>query len=237
MRTRLSALAVAAALAACTRVPLAQTAPLPPFSVHDLPSRTTPSPLSAVQSGHVWGVVPKAWRARPLPGDGVSQEGFEASPRLSRFEHGDGAVQGIEAFWVDVAKERIPSNYYYLAARNEAISALTTGKSCRLASRQILVDHPPDFTGQTFSASDYVATANGTCDAGKRTTQWAYLVAAPGYGPVRDVGIPTSGLYVVIAIVSGHGENATRLLRTMFEGMRFGDTTVSQIMHVAGRLE
>ena len=44
-----------------------------------------------------------------------------------------------------------------------------------------------------------------------------------------------SGLYVVLAVVSG--PNADRILREMIQGARFGDTSVSQIVKAAGRLQ
>jgi hypothetical protein len=180
-------------------------------------------------------MFPDGWQARPLPETIVPQEGFVASPRLDRFERATGVVQGIEAFWVDVGRLQIPSNYYYLAARNEAIAGLTTSQTCRLASREVLVDHPPDLTGVSYSPSDYVATASGSCDVNGRPTRWAYVVAAPGYGPIREVGIPTSGLYVVIAVVAG--PNAERMLKEMIQGAIFGDTPISQIVQAAGRVQ
>jgi hypothetical protein len=65
--------------------------------------------------------------------------------------------------------------------------------------------------------------------------QWAYIVAAPGFGPVRQVGLPTSGLYVVVAVVSG--PNARRLLKEMLEGAQFGGTPISQIVRAAGSIQ
>ena len=55
-----------------------------------------------------------------------------ASPRLDRFERAAGVVQGMEAFWIDVGEMPIPSNYYYLAAQNEALSTLMRSKQCEL---------------------------------------------------------------------------------------------------------
>jgi hypothetical protein len=205
------------------------------FTVHQLQSTSTPSPLNEVRAGQVRAVFPESWEAKPLPSSSVYQEGFVASPRIDRFERGAGAVQGIEAFWMDVGKLEIPSNYYYLAARNEAMSALSTGKSCRAVRRDVLVDRPPDLTGQTFSPSDYVVSASGTCQSNGPPTKWAYVVAAPGFGPVRQVGLPNSGLYVVVAVVSGR--HADRLLKEMLEGAQFGGTPISQIVRAAGRIQ
>jgi hypothetical protein len=226
---------LAAALTACSRVPVGEAPASFPFSIRHFHSTSTPSPLNEVRTGQVRAIFPESWEARPLAASAVHQEGFVASPRVDRFERGAGGIQGIEAFWVDVAKLEIPTNYYYLAARNEALSALSTSKSCRAARRDVLVDRPPDFTGRTFSPSDYVVSASGTCQSGGRPTRWAYVVAAPGFGPIRQMGLPTSGLYVVVAVVSGRGSD--RLLREMLDGTQFGGTPISQIVTAAGRIQ
>jgi hypothetical protein len=59
------------------------------------------------------------------------------------------------------------------------------------------------------------------------------VVAAPGYGPIRSVGIPNSGLYVVMAEVGG--PHAGALLQEMLAQATFGDTTVPQLVRAAGR--
>lgn len=233
MRPIIAALMLAAALTACSRVPVGE-APFP-FTVRQFHSPSTPSPLNEVRTGQVRAVFPQSWDARPLEPAMVPHEGFVASPRVDRFERAAGTVQGIEAFWVDVAKLAIPSNYYYLAARNEALSALSTRKSCQALRRDVLIDRPPDLTGRTFSPGDYVVSATGTCRVDGELTRWAYVVAAPGFGPVRQVGLPTSGLYVVVAVVSGR--DADGLLKEMLHGARFGGTPISQIVRAAGRIQ
>ena len=205
----------------------------PMFVIRHLDTATTPSPFDEVRAGHVRAVFPEDWDVRPIRAGSVPQEGFIASPRLDRFERAAGVVQGMEAFWVDVARMGIPTNYYYLAARNEALTTLTSTRQCHLGSKQVLLNRPPDLTGQKFSPGDYVATATGTCMLHGKPARWAYIVAAPGFGPVREVGLPTSGLYVVLAVVSG--PNADRLLREMIQGARFGDTPISTIVKVAGQ--
>jgi hypothetical protein len=227
-------LVLAAALTACNRVPATEPVELA-FTIHPFASSTTPSPFNEVRAGSVRAVFPQQWEVRPIDSTTLPQEGFVASPRLDRFERAAGVVQGMEAFWIDVGAMRIPSNYYYLAARNEALSMLTGGKQCQLARRQVLLDRPPDLTGAQFSPGDYVAKSTGTCTVHGQPTRWAYIVAAPGFGPVRDVGLPTSGLYVVLAVVSG--PNADRLLREMIQGAWFGGTPISQIVKVAGQVQ
>ena len=234
MRERAAAALLVAVMTACARAPFPESPHPDAFSVQPLASRTVPSPLSEVQAGYVRAVVPTTWEAKPLPPTRVAQQGFVASPRLDRFRGGDHPVQGVEAFWVDLGKVRIPSDYYYLAARNQSLAALSDAKSCQLARRNVFADNPPDFTGKRFSRSDYVASATGTCSVRgwREPLRWAYVVAAPGYGPVRRVGIPSSGLYVFIAVVSG--PNADVLLKRMVESARFGRTPISQIVRAAG---
>src|SRR5207245_6245262 len=91
--------------------------------------------------------------------------------------------------------------------------------ACGPARAPVLVTHPPDYSGRTLSPGDFVASAAGGCRRGGRLTHWAYVVAAPGFGPVRKVGIPTSGLYVVVAEVSG--PESARLLTEIMKSARF----------------
>jgi hypothetical protein len=232
VRAATGALLLSAVLTACTRVPETEPAPAAlAFVVHHLDSAASPSPLDEVQAGHVRAVFPQDWQVRALAPGSVQQEGFIASPRLDRFEKAAGVVQGIEAFWIDVGDAGIPSNYYYLAAKNESLTSFGPSTSCQLGERQVLLDRPPDLSGATISPGDYVAKASGTCMLHGRPARWAYIVAAPGFGPVRQIGLPNSGLYVVLAVVSG--PNADRLLSEMLQGARFGDTSISKIVKVA----
>ena len=227
MRARtLSVLAVAlcAVVSACARAPAPLLQNRPAFSVHPL---TSASPLVAVHSGSVQALVPKTWDAQPLPVTRFAQEGFMASPRLPDWRERAGSVNGMEAFWVDEGKVGIPTDLYYLVARGPSFGFLDLGKSCRPAKHRVFVDHPPDLTGRSFSPSDYVASASGVCRTEMGATRWAYVVAAPGFGPLRSVAIPTSGLYVVIAAVSG--SQSEGLLDQMMNGARFANTSIPQI--------
>jgi hypothetical protein len=220
------------ALTACSTAPPPNQAPVaqPFFTIHHLPP--SPSPLRVeVQAGSVQGLIPDGWEARPLSTARYPQEGFVASPRLEEWEHEAGTVGGIEAFWIDVAKLEIPSDYYYMVAQGPAMAALAANKNCRSATEEIYINHPPDFTGRRFSPGDYVMSATGTCRTAGKPTRWAYVVAAPGFGPIRQVGIPTSGLYVVIAVVPG--KKAGQLLKQILEGARFGNTSISDILQAA----
>jgi hypothetical protein len=59
------------------------------------------------------------------------------------------------------------------------------------------------------------------------------MVAAPGFGPVRQVGIPNSGLYVVVAEVTGPG--SARLLTEIMKGARFDSSSIGEILEAAHR--
>ena len=227
LRGRILALALAALATACTLTPPAQ----PHMSILPVASPASPSPLVEVRIGHVRAVIPKSWEARTLPTSNLPREGFVASPNLARWERGQAYSQGIEAFWVDVATLRIPSDYYYLAARNASFRQLGGPGACGPARPQILVNHPPDYSGRTLSPGDFVASAAGGCMRGGRLTHWAYVVAAPGFGPIRKVGIPTSGLYVVVAEVTG--PESARLLTEIMKSARFDSATIGHIVDAA----
>lgn len=93
------------------------------------------------------------------------------------------------------------------------------------------MNHPPDYSGRTLSPSDFVASATGSCTRDGQLTHWAYVVAAPGFGPVREVGIPNSGLYVVVAEVKGPG--SARVLTELMKGASFDSSTIDQIVNAA----
>jgi hypothetical protein len=207
---------------------------LPTFSVEPWPAPESPAPLALVQAGAVAGVVPDTWEARLLPATRFPQRGFMASPSLVDWERGVRHVAGVEMFWIDVAEVEIPSDYYYLVARGPAMDALSSDQACRPSSEEVFVDHPPDFSGEAFSPGDYVFSASGTCMANGTRARWKYVVAAPGFGPVRQVGIPNSGLYVVLAVVSG--SRSRLLLDEIIGGARFGNASIEQIVASARQL-
>ena len=237
---RIASLAVLAALlSACTQVPTdapgaaANLPVVPVFSIHHLPT-TSPSPFVDVQAGRVQGIVPDTWDAMPLPRTRLPQQGFVASPQIPDWLNRAGIVNGMEVFWVDQSEVGIPSDYYYLVARIPSLQ-FVNGKNCHRAKEQVFVDHPPDMTGTTFSPGDYVAEDTGLCKTKHGSYRWAYVVAAPGFGPFRELGIPNSGLYVVIAALSG--SNSGKLLTQMIHGARFDNTSISQIEQAAIRTQ
>ena len=102
MRWRFAASALIAAvtsLSACTGSPgtVATHDTLPEFSVRRLPP--SPSPLRLeVQAGEVEGLIPADWDVQPISMARYPQQGFVASPQLSKWERGAGVVRGMEAF-------------------------------------------------------------------------------------------------------------------------------------------
>lgn len=184
-----------------------------------------------MQSGQVQGLIPSDWQAEPLPQTRFPQQGFVASPQLADWEGGGGAIRGMEAFWVDVTGLDIASDYYYVVAKGPAMASMADNENCHLTDEEILADNPPHLTGLGFSPGDYVVSARGTCRIDGKATKWAYVVAAPGFGPVRQVGLPSSGLYVVFAVVSG--KRAGELLQEMIDGARFANVSITQIVAAA----
>jgi hypothetical protein len=201
------------------------------ISVHPWPAPESPAPLVQVLAGSVQGIIPGAWQTRLLPETRYPQQGFMASPQIDDWERGIRHIAGAELFWIDLAETDISSDYYYLVARGPAMDALVTDQACRPSRHNVVVDHPPDFSGHEPSTGDYVVSARGTCDANGERARWAYVVAAPGAGPVRHVGIPNSGLYVVLAVVSG--PRSRIVLDEIMRGARFGDASIQQIVATA----
>jgi hypothetical protein len=57
-------------------------------------------------------------------------------------------------------------------------------------------------------------------------------VAAPGFGPVRRVGIPRSGLYVVVAVLDD-GHTAQHVLQHLIDQTHFGDAAIRDFVQAA----
>jgi hypothetical protein len=143
-------------------------------------------------------------------------------------------VGGAEAFWMDEGDAEVSAEYFYLVARGPAIGTLATKKGCQLLHQRVYLDDRPDFTGHSGSAGDYVTSGKGVCGSASKIVRWQFVVVAPGYGPIRRLGIPTSGLYVVIAAASGR--DAPKVLRRIIHATRFRDTSISEIIRAARQL-
>jgi hypothetical protein len=187
----------------------------------------SPSPFRAVTIGSVRAVIPDRWDPIPAFGHDDPREGIVARPRPGAWE--DGRIrEGMAALWVDGTLIGVPSDYYYLAATGNALDLITRSRDCSATRQTVIVDHLPSYaSGDPDSPGDFMATGHGTCEVGQTPTRWAYFVAAPGYGPVREVGIPSSSLYVVVAVMPD-GPRAPELLnklllRTQFAGASMED--------------
>jgi hypothetical protein len=207
--------------------------PADPPSVADrIEILTSPTPFTQVTAGPVSAIVPDGWEAHPAATTG-SHGGFLASPHPDRWRRMDGGVPGMSATWIDATRVGMPSDYYYLAATGPLLSTLTDSNRCSAEVRRVFVDRRPDFTTRGSSHGDYVARGEGTCRIRGTATRWAYFVAAPGYGPVHEVGIPASGLYVVVAVTSD-GERAGALLDRLIRHTSFGGSSVGDLVEAAG---
>lgn len=165
------------------------------------------------------------------------REGLLASPHPVAWRGGGGAPRplttGMTATWIDSTEVGVPSDFYYLAANGPILARLVDSKGCHLSSEEILVDREPGFAhGERDSPGDFVAAGEGTCIVrGGRATRWSYFVAAPGYGPATGVGIPGSGLYLVVA-VTRDSPRAHHRLGKLLSGVRFGDSPISDFYRV-----
>jgi hypothetical protein len=185
-----------------------------------------------VSAGEVHGAVPDDWLVWPVQETAGLRNGFQASPRPGPWPDVDGTAVGMSATWVDASRVGVPSDYYYLAANGPLLSRLTTSANCRDVSDRVYLDRRPTFDVSRWSPGHFMASGDGICRYGDTRTHYAYFVAAPGFGPVHELGIPSSGLYVVVAVVpQEHG--ASDLLRHLIRQTSFGDTRVREFVAMA----
>jgi hypothetical protein len=187
----------------------------------------TDSPYVQVDAGEVHALVPHGWQAVPANADGI-REGFVASPQPSAWGAFDGETYGMAATWIDATQVGVPSDFYYLAATGPLLAQLTAMPGCRMKQHTVFADHMPSFvpTGAAGSAGDYVARGEGICRAPDRpATRWSYFIAAPGFGPARSIGIPSSGLYLVVAMTR-ESPRAHQILDRLLDSIRFGSAGI-----------
>jgi len=214
---------VALAATACQR----PGQPVDPGAPGGLSVLASPTPFSQVSDGYVHALIPDDWDAVPAAG------GFIASPTPRRWGRVAGSVEGLSVTWVDETQIGVPSDFYYLAATGPALSSLIDSTMCRPTHRTVYLDHRPSWAeGGSGSPGDFLAQGDGTCDVDGTATRWAYYVAAPGFGRMRTVGIPASGLYMVVAVVPDT-HRARGVLRTLLSHARFGDAGISDFIAAA----
>ncbi|MDP9242444.1 MAG: hypothetical protein M3O84_04635 [Actinomycetota bacterium] len=226
MRKLITGIGIALVAASCRDAPLGTPVIPSPLKleVHHSPA----PPFDVVTAGPVQALIPHRWQPEMAPRSQAFQEGVIASPAARGSAGVSGAQRGLAAVWVDGARVGVPSDYYYLAATGPALDALTHSKNCSEASSHVFVNHRPEFfSGHSGSPGDYVARGGGTCRESGSDMRWAYYVAAPGFGPVRSVGIPSSGLYIVAAVLpdspKAHGRLAAMLAGARFAGAGIHD--------------
>jgi hypothetical protein len=188
------------------------------------------APFATVETGPVQALVPKSWETASIDMSSLRQ-GLVASPHPKRWGQMDGMVPGLEVAWVDVTEVRIPSDLYYLAASGPAIPAMVSSRTCERVHMTVLVNHRP-LAGDPNSFGDYVERGTGTCHQRGHRTRWAYFVAAPGFGPLRQLGIPTSGLYLAVAVVP-ESPSAEKRLQTILRSAQYGSASVAELMQAA----
>jgi hypothetical protein len=207
VRKLIGCLGIALVAAACGDA--VATAPIDATAVS---VKQSPSPFMQVsdpRQGIVAGPRPRAWRADRPP------------------------LEGLAAMWIDGTEVGVPSDYYYLAATGPALDALTGSEECRATRQYVVADHLPAFAhGDPDSPGDFVARGRGTCTVKNKPTRWAYFIAAPGFGPVRRVGIPSSGLYLVVAIMP-ESPRAPFLLNRLLERTEFNGSSVAEMIEAA----
>lgn len=203
-----------------------------PAPLSDLLISPSPTPFTLVTAGEVRGAVPDEWHASLVdPAFGV-RGGFVASPRIGGWPDIDGSAVGMSATWVDATRVGVPSDFYYLVANGPLLSRLTTSANCDKQSQRIYLDRRPTFDIDRHSPGHFMAAGAGLCRRGEQATRYAYFVAAPGFGPVHRMGIPSSGLYVVVAVVPAEG-GSRHLLQQLIGRTRFGDDAIRDFVAVA----
>lgn len=199
----------------------------------DLLIHQSPSPYQRVSAGPVSAMIPDAWHPQLAGTTDDPRRGILAGPRPGAWQADRPPIAGFAAMWVDGTEVGVPSDYYYLAATSTALDLITGSERCSDTSHRVIVNHVPAYAdGAPNSPGDFVARGNGTCVVRDRLTRWAYFVAAPGYGPVRKVGIPSSGLYVVVAVMP-ESPRAPFLLSRLLARTEFNGASVTEMIDVA----
>ncbi len=230
MRNVIGRLVIALVAVACGE---ALATPPPGPDASDLLIRQSPSPFQQVSAGPVSALIPDSWEPRLAGPIDDPRQGIVAGPQPKAWMADRPPLEGLAAMWIDGTAIGVPSDYYYLAATGPALDDLTGSEQCRATRRYVVAKHLPAFAqGATDSPGDYVAHGLGTCTVGDRPTRWAYFVAAPGYGPLREVGIPSSGLYVVVAVMPA-SPRASFLLNRLLRRTEFNGSSVADMLEAA----
>jgi hypothetical protein len=166
-------------------------------------------------------IVPDNWVVAPADEDAYAI-GVSATPGPRVGPSMVPVAQGLLATRVDATAVGAPSDLYYLAAKGPIIAQARHDARCVVTDRHVYVNHAPSaITGQRTSPGDFVASATGRCHGPRAVTRFSYFVAAPGFGPARERGIPGSGLYLIMASTPAV-PGASHTLAAMIGQVRFG---------------
>ena len=186
-----------------------------------------------VSAGPVSALIPDEWEPRLAGPIDDPRQGIVAGPRPEAWRADRPPLEGLAAMWIDGTAVGVPSDYYYLAATGPALDVLTGSEQCRATRRYIVARHLPAFAnGAPDSPGDYVAHGLGTCTVGDQPTRWAYFVAAPGYGPLREGGVPPSGLEVGVGGVPA-APPPPSLLNRQQRRTEFNGSSVADMLEAA----
>jgi len=190
----------------------------------------SPSPFQEVVAGPVRAVLPDAWQPRLAASIDDPRQGLVAAPVAEPWTDARPPTEGYAAMWVDGTRVGVPSDFYYLAATGPALDLITHSEQCSQTRQHVFIDHLPAFaSGDPNSPGDFVARGQGTCVIGRTPSRWASFVAAPGFGPVRQLGIPTSSLYVVVAVMPDTPRAPQMLLRIV-DRTEFGGASIDDLI-------
>ena len=198
-------------------------------SSDDLPEalsvRNLPSPFQRVDAGAVRTIVPDGWTASATGDAADPRMGVLATPERDPRE-------GMAALWIDAARVGIASDFYYVAATRTVTSLLPVGATCSVGRERIHVDHAPEALSGHGSPGDFIADARGRCTDDDVVLRWRSYVVAPGFGAARGVGIPNSGLYVVVAVLRDQ-PRVESMLRRILSATAFGGATMPDFVAAA----
>ncbi|MGE5226981.1 MAG: hypothetical protein ACM3OO_08905 [Planctomycetaceae bacterium] len=225
MRRIIVGIVVSFAATSCAASGVAPPQPRP----EALQVRPTDTPLVLVSDGAVTALVPGGWRAAAVSMD--ASRGFVASPHPERWRSPAALETGLAATWIDATRVGLPSDVYYLAATGPMFDRLVDAPGCTAERRVVFADNAPGFArGGAASPGDFVARGSGVCaGAGAPARRWCYFVAAPGFGPAKQLGIPSSGLYVAVA-VTRDAPGAGRRLADLLRHVSFGGASVQDFV-------
>ena len=194
----------------------------------------TGTPYLRVTSGSVSGLVPHGWQAIPIEGMDVN-EGFVASPHPDTWFEKRPNTVGVVASWVDATQVGVASDLYYLPATGPVMAELGR-RGCADVADHVFANHVPSYlNGPADSTADYVARGSRICRSPQgRPLKWSYFVAAPGFGPVGHVGIPGSGLYIVV-VASPVSPRGDRILKQVLDNLRFGGDGIGDFVRALRR--